>query len=106
MRARINKLKDNVKKIDSYIKKNNEKRIDTERKLNTSFDEYNDLLLEYDRRKKKTGDKDKIKNLEERIIYQDNKITELENELKEKNNDDLLNEYNQIKENMKKLKMN
>ena len=106
MRARINKLKDNVKKIDSYIKKNNEKRIDTERKLNTSIDEYNDLLLEYDRLKKKTGDKDKIKNLEERIIYQDNKITELENELKEKNNDDLLNEYNQIKENMKKLKMN
>ena len=41
-------------------------------KENASTDEYNDLLLDYYQLQKKIGDKDKIKDLEEKTIYQDN----------------------------------
>ena len=44
---KLNKLNNDVKKLDNYIKENNDKKINTEKKLEIVENERNNLLLEY-----------------------------------------------------------
>ena len=43
----LNKLNDDVKKLDNYIKENNDKKINIEKKLDIVENERNNLLLKY-----------------------------------------------------------
>ena len=45
--AKLDKSNNDVKRLNIYIKENNDKIINTENKLDNANDEYNDLLLEY-----------------------------------------------------------
>ena len=45
--AKLNKSRNYVERVNKYIKENNDKKIDTEKKLYTANKEYNHLLLEY-----------------------------------------------------------
>ena len=44
---KLNRLKNKVKKINNYTKKNNDKTVDMEKKLNFAKEQYNNLLLGY-----------------------------------------------------------
>ena len=50
-RAKLDKLNNDVIKLNNYIKENNYKKNDTEKKLDITNNEYNKLLLEYNRSK-------------------------------------------------------
>ena len=50
--SKLNKLNNDVKKIDKYIKENNDKKINIEKKLDVVENERNNLLLEYIQLKK------------------------------------------------------
>ena len=41
---KLNKLKNNVKKLDNYIKENNNEKINKEKELDAANNEYNRLL--------------------------------------------------------------
>ena len=45
--AELNKLNDNIEKINNYIKENNNKKVDIEKKLDVAKNQYNNLLLKY-----------------------------------------------------------
>ena len=47
MNAKLNKLKDNIKKIENYTKENNDEKVDIEKELDNVNKEYNDSLNEY-----------------------------------------------------------
>ena len=44
---KLNRLGNKAKKINNYIKEDNDKKVDMENKLNVAKDQYNNLLLEY-----------------------------------------------------------
>ena len=68
MRARLDKLNNNFKKLDIYIKENNDKKIDTEKKLDTANNEYNHLLLEYNQSRKELMEtKDKLNETKDKL---------------------------------------
>ena len=48
---KLNRLRSKVKKISSYTKENNDKKVDIEKKLNVAKDQYNNLLLKYNQSK-------------------------------------------------------
>ena len=97
---RLNYLKDNIKKIDKYISENNDKKVDTEKKIYAANNEYNELLLEYNQLKniiKKTMikldklkdekiivDKDKIIKINQKLDCQNAKINDYNNRLEKK----------------------
>ena len=97
---RLNNLKDNIKKIDKYISENNDKKVDTEKKIYAANNEYNELLLEYNQLKniiKKTMikldklkdekiivDKDKIIKINQKLDCQNAKINDYNNRLEKK----------------------
>ena len=47
--TKLYKLNNDVKKLDNYIKENNDKKINTEKKLDETKDILNKLLLEYNK---------------------------------------------------------
>ena len=108
--SKLNKLNNDVKKLDNYIKENNDKKVNIEKKLDVVENERNELLLEYIQLKKelngtknelhetkkgldkagndineKTKYTDKLKEIQEKLDYQNDKETKLENELNKKN---------------------
>ena len=50
--CKLNKLNNNVKKLDNYIKENNDTKINTEKELEIVENEYNNLLLKYNQSNK------------------------------------------------------
>ena len=46
-----NKLNNDVKKLDNYIKENNDEKINKEKELNIAKNEYNNLLLKINQSK-------------------------------------------------------
>ena len=92
-----------VHKLDNYIKENNDKKINTEKKLDIINNERNKLLLEYNQSNeelKRTNYKldeagndinektkyiDELKEFQEKFDYQNNKVTELESGFNKKN---------------------
>ena len=77
-----------LKKVNNYIKKDNDKKINKEK-------EYNKLLLKYSESNRelnetknelyKAGDDiNELKKIKERFNYQNNKVEELKTELNEK----------------------
>ena len=101
----------NVKKLDNYIKENNDEKINKEKELDIAKNEYNRLLLKFNQSneelnrtknelfetKKKldeAGDDinektkyiDQLEEIQEKHDYQYNKVKELESRLNEKNN--------------------
>ena len=104
--TKLNKLNNDVKKLDSYIKENNVKKINKEKKLEIAKNERNDLLLKYNQLNeelKNTKNKlyktkyklnkagndinektkyiDELKEIQEKFDYQYSKVIELESEL-------------------------
>ena len=45
--SKLNELNNEVKKLDNFIKENNDKKINTEKKLDVVENELNNLLLKY-----------------------------------------------------------
>ena len=107
---KLNKLNNNVKKLRNYVEENNDKIINKEKELDTVKNKRNILLLkpnqsneELNRTKnelfetkeklneagdninEKTKYIDKLKEIEEKHDYQNNKVKELESKLNEKN---------------------
>ena len=48
MHAKLNKLNNDVKKLDKYIKENNNKKINIKKELDAVKNERDNLLLKYD----------------------------------------------------------
>ena len=105
--VRSNKVNNNAKKTDNYIKENSHKKVDIKKKLDVANNEYNYLLLEYDQLRKElmetkdklkeTKDKldkddinkktkyiDKIRRIQEKLNYQNAEVIEFESELNKK----------------------
>ena len=110
MDSKLNKLNNDVKKLDNYIKENNDQKINTEKELEIVENERNNLLLKHNQSSEEikstknelyeTKDKldkagndinkkakyiDELKEIQEKFDYQNNKGKELESELNEKN---------------------
>ena len=108
--SKLNKLNNEVKKLDNYIKENNDKKINIEKKLDIVENERDNLLLKYNQSNEelkitknelyetkekldkagndineKTKYTDKLKEVQEKLHYQNAKETKLENELNGKN---------------------
>ena len=108
--SKLNKSKNNIKKLNSYIKESNDKKIDIEKKLAVVENDRNNLLLKYNQlneelnktknelyETKKGLDEaaddinekikytDKLKEIQEKLDYQNAKETKLKYELNEKN---------------------
>ena len=109
MEPKSNKLNNNVKKLDNYIRENNDKKISTEKELDDAKNEYNKLLLEYNKSNEelngiknelcetknkldrsgnyideKTKYIGELEEIQEKFDYQNAKVIELESELNEK----------------------
>ena len=112
MNTKLNKLNNNVKKLDSYIKENNDEKINKEKELDIVKNKRNRLLTEYNQsneklkrtknKLKKAEDKlnkagddtnektkyiDELKEIQEKFDYQYSKVIEFESELDKKNKD-------------------
>ena len=108
--TKLNKLNNDVKKLDNYIKENNDKKIKIEKELDVNENERNNLLLKYNQSNEElkstkyelceTKDKldkagndinekakyiNELKEIQEKFNYQNNKVKKLESELNEKN---------------------
>ena len=106
---KLNKLNNNVKKLENYIKENNDKKINIEKELKIVENERNNLLLKYNPSNEElnstknelyiTKDKldkagndinektkyiDELKENQEKFDYQNNEVKKLESELNEK----------------------
>ena len=96
--SKLNKLNNEVKKFDNYIKENNDKKINIEKKLDIVKNERDNLLLKYNQLKstknalyetkdkldkagndinEKTKYTDKLKEIQEKLDYQNAKETQL-----------------------------
>ena len=101
---RLNKLNDNVKKIKSYIKENNNKIIVIKNELDYTENKRNNLLLNinklYNELKETKNELNKSGNdeLKEKVYYKENEIKKLESELNEKDKN-----INILKSNIKNL---
>ena len=101
---RLNKLNDNVKKIKSYIKENNNKIIVMKNELDYTENKRNNLLLNinqlYNELKETKNELNKSGNheLKEKVDYKENEIKKLESELNEKDKN-----INILKSNIKNL---
>ena len=105
---KLNKLNNNVKKLENYIKENNDKKINIEKELKIVENEHNNLLLKYNPSNEElnstknelyiTKDKldkagndinektkyiDELKENQEKFDYQNNEVKKLESELNE-----------------------
>ena len=103
--TKLSKLNNDVKKLGNYIKENNDKKINKEKKLGIVNNERNKLLLEYNQSSeqlkrtknelKRTKDKlneagndinkkikyiDELKEIQEKFDCQNSKVTKLESE--------------------------
>ena len=108
--SKLHKLNNDIKNLDNYIKENNDKKINIEKKLDFVVNKCNNLLLKYNQSNEElkstknelyeTNDKldkaendinekakyiDKLKEIQEKFNYQNNKVKKLESELNEKN---------------------
>ena len=107
---KLNKLNNDVKKLKNYVEENNDKIINKQKELDRITDEYDILLLKLNKSneelnrtrnelynaKEKLGEAgydinekakyiDKLKEIQEKYDYQNNKVKELESKLNEKN---------------------
>ena len=124
--SKLNKLNNEVKKLDNYIKENNDKKINIEKKLDIVKSECDNFLLKYNQSNKelkstknelyknkyklnkagndinkKTKYIDELKVIQEKFNYQNNTVKKLESELNEKNKN-----INTLKNNIKDLEKN
>ena len=75
LNAKLDRLSKNVKKLDNYIKENNNKKINTKKELDAVENERNNLLLKYNQSKQE-------------LMKTKNKLYETENKL-DKAGDDI-----------------
>ena len=118
------KLNNEVKNLDNYIKENNDKKINIEKKLDIIENECDNLLLKYNQSNEelksiknelyetkdkldKTGNDinekakyiDELKEIQEKFDYQNNEVKKLKSKLNEKNKN-----INTLKNNTEDLK--
>ena len=121
--SKLNQLNNNVKKLGNYVKENNDKKINIEKKFDIVENERNNLLLKYNQSNEelnstknelyktiaklnkavndineKTKYIDELKEIQEKFDYQNNVVKKLETELNEKNKN-----INRLKNNIKDL---
>ena len=105
--SKLNKLNNNVKILENYIKENNDKKINIEKKLDIVENERNNLLLKYNQSdeelnstknelyetknklnqagndiNEKTKYINELKEIQEKFDYQNNEVKKIESELR------------------------
>ena len=76
--TKLNKLNNDVKKLDNYIKENNDKKINTEKEVEIVGNERNNLFLKYNQSNKE------LKSTKNELYETKNKLDKAGNDINEK----------------------
>ena len=85
--AKLNKLNNDAKKIEIYVKENNDKIIKKEKEYNEIFLKYNASIKELEKTKddlNKEKDNNQFKNIQKKLNDQNDIVKELKSELNDK----------------------